>query len=484
VPSPTGGHGRTVSQTANPSDAMTNELKHHVVIVGGGFAGLRSAQALRKAPVQVTLIDRRNFHLFQPLLYQVATGGLSAADIASPLRGVLRNQKNACVLQGEVTGIDMESRRVFLGETSIAYDTLILATGSGQHYFGRTEWKRVAPGLKSIEDAMEIRRRVFNAFEQAERETVGVFREPWMTFVIVGGGPTGVELAGAIGELAHHTLPDDFRRIDTTRAQVYLLEGNADILKSYDPSLSSEARRSLERLGVTVRTGCAVTDVCESGVTIRVGEQTETIPARTVLWAAGVQASPLGKALADAAGADIDRLGRVMVQADLTVPGYPDVFVLGDLAHVRTPDGSVLPSLAPVAMQQGAYVARVIQRRLRGQAAPPFRYRDRGKMAVIGRSAAVAEIGNLKLHGLIAWLSWLFIHVLYLVEFENRLLVTIQWGWNYFTRNRSARLITETPQSRGSGALPRAESQVPEGTEVVRPLHQHERARSHVRTGK
>jgi NADH dehydrogenase len=427
---------------------MQAKPTHHVLIVGGGFAGLYAAQSLRRAPVRVTLIDRRNFHLFQPLLYQVATGGLSPADIASPLRAVLRRQKNVCVLQGEVTGIEAAERRVWLDDTSVEYDTLIVATGASHHYFGHADWESLAPGLKSIEDATEIRRRVFEAFERAEREPDAGRRQEWMTFAVVGGGPTGVELAGAIGELAHHTLPRDFRHIDTKRAEVHLLEGTERILATYDERLSRAAAVSHKRLGVTVRTGSVVTEIQPNSVTIRTGQQSETIAAGTVVWAAGVQASPLGTALARATEAELDRQGRVIVGPDLSIPSHPEIFVLGDLARARQSDGRPLPGVAPVAMQQGAYAARLIARRLHGQETPAFRYRDRGSMAVIGRSAAVAQIGRLRLHSLPAWLVWLFIHLMYLVEFENRLLVLLQWGWNYVTRNRSARLITETPKSR------------------------------------
>jgi len=427
---------------------MTSNSNHHVVIVGGGVAGLYAAQSLRRAPVRVTLIDRRNFHLFQPLLYQVATGGLSPADIASPLRSILRRQRNVCVLQGEVTGFDCAGRRVLLGDAGLEYDTLILATGASHHYFGHADWEPLAPGLKSIEDATEIRRRVFEAFERAERESDLVRRQEWMTFAVVGGGPTGVELAGAIGELAHHTLPKDFRHIDTRQARVYLLEGTDRILPTYHERLSRAAMKSLERLGVTVLTSSVVADIQADGVTVRRREQSEIIAARTVVWAAGVQASPLGAALARATGAELDRQGRVIVEPDLSVAGHPEVFVLGDLAHARQADGRPWPGVAPVAMQQGAYVARLIARRLRGQPTKPFRYRDRGSMAVIGRSAAVAQIGKLRLSRFSAWLVWLLVHLMYLVEFENRLLVLLQWGWNYVTRNRSARLITETPKSR------------------------------------
>lgn len=428
-----------------PRGAVVAAPGHHVVIVGGGFGGLYAAQSLRRAPVRVTLIDRRNFHLFQPLLYQVATGGLSPADIASPLRSVLRRQRNARVLQAEVTGFDTAGRRVLLGRESIPYDTLIVATGVSHHYFGRPDWEPLAPGLKSIEDATAIRRRVFAAFEQAEREPDPARRQQWLTFVVVGGGPTGVELAGAIGELAHHTLPRDFRLIDTRQARIHLLEAGGRILPAYDERLSRAAAAAAARLGVTVRTGTAVTEITPAGVTVGDEPGAEIIAARTVVWAAGVQASPLGAALAAATGAELDRQGRVMVGPDLAVPGHPEILVLGDLAHARQPDGRPLPGVAPVAMQQGAYAARLIHGRLRGRASSPFRYRDRGNMAVIGRSAAVAEIGGLRIRGLAAWLAWLFVHLIHLVEFENRLLVLVQWGWNYVTRNRSARLITGPP---------------------------------------
>ncbi len=425
---------------------MTREA-HHVVIVGGGFAGLYAAKSLRRSPVRVTLIDRRNFHLFQPLLYQVATGGLSPADIASPLRSVLRRQRNVCVLQAEVTGIDAEGSRVWMGASSIGYDSLILATGASHHYFGRPDWEPLAPGLKSIEDATEIRRRVFEAFERAEREPDAARQREWMTFAVIGGGPTGVELAGAIGELAQHTLPRDFCRIDTRQACVTLIEATGRLLATYDEALSSAAAASLERLGVTVRTHAVVTDIQSGRLTVRHGQESETIAVRTVVWAAGVQASPLGRVVAAAAGAELDRHGRVIVGPDLSVPGHPEILVLGDLAHSRHAEGSPLPGVAPVAMQQGAYAARRITRRLRGEDVPPFRYRDRGSMAVIGRSAAVAQIGRLRLHGATAWLTWLFVHLMYLVEFENRLSVLLQWAWSYVTRNRSARLITETARS-------------------------------------
>jgi NADH:ubiquinone reductase (H+-translocating) len=329
-----------------------------------------------------------------------------------------------------------------------------VATGVSHHYFGRDDWEPLAPGLKSIEDATGIRRRVFAAFERAEREPDAALQREWLTFVVVGGGPTGVELAGAIGELAHHTLPRDFCRIDTRQARVHLLEAGPRILSTYDERLSRAAAASAERLGVTVRTGSVVTGIGPDGVTIGDGERAEFIAARTVVWAAGVQASPLGAALAAATGAQLDRQGRIVVGPDLAVPGHPGILVLGDLAHARQagdrqPGGQPLPGLAPVAMQQGAYAGRLLSRRLQGRETSSFRYRDRGSMAVIGRSAAVAQIRGLRLSGFAAWLAWLFIHLLYLVEFENRLLVLLQWGWSYVTRNRSARLITGTPGSRG-----------------------------------
>ncbi len=415
---------------------------HRVVIVGGGFGGLYVAQALGKADVQVTLIDRRNFHLFQPLLYQVATGGLSPANIAAPLRAVLKRQKNTRVLLGEVVGFDLERRLAILKDGTEPYDSLVVATGSQHHYFGHPEWERFAPSLKTIEDATTIRQRILSAFEKAERCTEPEDCRALITFLIVGGGPTGVELAGTIGEMAHTTLRGNFRSIDPAKAQIILLEGTDRILGAFPPRLSAKAVKSLNRLGVTVRTGTVVTDVQADRVTIRSGDHTETIRAHTVLWAAGVEASPLAKALAQATGAEVDRAGRIMVQPDLTLPGHPEVFVLGDMANYPYQGGKPLPGLAPVAMQQGRYVADVIQRRLRGAAPVPFHYKDHGTMATIGRAAAVADLGWITYSGFFAWLTWLFIHILYLIEFQNRILVMFQWAWNYFTRNRAARLIT------------------------------------------
>lgn len=418
------------------------EAPHHVVIIGGGFGGLYAAKSLKYAPVRVTLLDRRNFHLFQPLLYQVAAGELSPADIASPLRGILKRQKNTRVLLAEVIDIDVPNHRVVLSDGEVSYDTLIIAAGARHHYFGNDRWEKLAPGLKTVEDATEIRRRILLAFEVAEREPDPEKRRAWLTFVVVGAGPTGVELAGAIAEIANDTLKHDFRAINPADARIVLLEGADRVLPPYPPELSAKAEIALARLGVSVRTGTFVTEVGPDAVTIRSGERSESIPARTVLWAAGVQASPLGRILASATGATLDDIGRVVVEPDLSVAGHPDIFVIGDMAHFSHQTGNPLPGVAQVAMQQGRYVATLVQRRLHGQTMPAASYRDYGSMATIGRAAAVADLGWIHLSGFVAWLAWLFIHLINLVEFENRVLVLVQWAWNYFTRNRSARLIT------------------------------------------
>ncbi|HBB31532.1 MAG TPA: FAD-dependent oxidoreductase [Cyanobacteria bacterium UBA8803] len=421
-----------------------NQNPHHVVIVGGGFGGLYAAQALKKAPVKVTLIDKRNFHLFQPLLYQVATGELSPADISSPLRGVLSDQKNAQVLMGEVIGVDPQQQTLKLQNTELSYDTLIVATGVSHHYFGNDQWAKKAPGLKTIEDAMEMRRRILLAFEAAEKEPDPEKRRAWLTFVLVGGGPTGVELAGALAELAYNTLKSDFRHINTSETKILLLEGMDRILPPYPPQLSAKAQSSLERLGVTVQTGTLVTTIEDEQVTIRRGEQIEQISAKTILWAAGMKASAMGEALARSTGAQLDRVGRVIVNQDLSVGGYSNIFVIGDLANFphQYKNGQPLPGVAPVAMQEGLYVANLIRKRLKGETLPPFHYRDYGNLAVIGRNSAVVDLGFVKFSGFLAWLAWIFVHIFFLIEFDNKLVVMIQWAWNYFTRKRGARLIT------------------------------------------
>ena len=423
---------------------------HRVVIIGGGFGGLYAAQALRRAPVRVTLVDRRNFHLFQPLLYQVATGGLSPGEIASPLRGALRKQRDTHVLLADVTDIDPVNRRVVLADGALSYDTLIVASGASHHYFGNEQWATCAPGLKTIEDATEIRRRVLLAFEAAEREPNTERRRAWLTFVLVGAGPTGVELAGALAEIANHTLKDDFRTIDPSDARILLVESAGRVLPPYPSELSAKAAAALERLGVTVRTGTRVTAMDGDGVTVESCAASERVLARTVLWAAGVQASPLGRVLAERTGAPLDRVGRVIVAPDCSVPNHSEIFVIGDLAHFAHGLEAPLPGVAPVAMQQGHYVARALTARLRCETPPPFRYHDRGAMAVIGRRAAVADIAGLRFNGTLAWLTWLFVHLLHLVEFDNRVLVLVQWAWNYFTWNRGARLITGSAEGRSS----------------------------------
>jgi len=415
---------------------------HHVVIIGGGFGGLYATQSLKRMPFVVTLVDQRNFHLFQPLLYQVATGWLSPANIASPLRGVLKRQKNASVVLAEVTDIDVGNRRVILSEKTIGYDTLIVAAGSRLHYFGNDHWEVLAPSLKTVEDATEIRARIFLAFEAAEFETAPKKRGALLTFVIVGGGSTGVELAGALGEIAKDTLRNDFRNIDTGDASILLIEGAERILPAYPPKLSAKAQMFLQRLGVTIRINATVIDIQPDEVAIKRGETLEHVPCHTVLWAAGVQASPLGKILAHATGARLDRGGRIFVESDLSLPNHPEIFVIGDLANYPHQTGRPLPGIAPVAIQQGRYVANVLRDRIEKKSRRPFRYKDRGNMAIVGRASAVADLGKFRFSGFLAWLAWLFIHLVNLIEFENKVLVLIQWAWYYFTRNRGARLIT------------------------------------------
>ena len=415
---------------------------HKVVILGGGFGGLAAAQALKNVPVQVTLVDRCNYHLFQPLLYQVATGSLSPANVAGPLRDILHKQKNTQVLLGEAMHIDPAKRRVILSDGALDYDTLIVATGATHQYFGHDEWEQFAPGLKNLDDATAMRGRILLAFEAAERERDPKKLHAWMTFVIVGAGPTGAELAGALGEIAHDTLRHDFRAIDPSQTRIILVEGTDRALPSYPPKLSEAARKMLERLGVTVKTGAMVTDIRADGVTIRCGDHDEIIPTRTVLWAAGVLASPLGVILSKEAGAKLDRACRVIVEPDMSIAGHPEIFVIGDLSNYSHQTGQPLPGVAQPAIQQGDYVAKLIRARLRGQKLPPFHYFDKGNLATIGRGAAVADLNWLRLSGWPAWLIWVFVHLLYIIQFQNRVLVMLQWAWLYLTFSRSARLIT------------------------------------------
>jgi len=407
----------------------------HIVIVGAGFGGLSVAAALSGADADVTVIDRRNYHLFQPLLYQVATAGLSPAQIASPIRAILRRVANVHVLLGKVNGMDKERRTVALDDRTLSYDTLVLATGARHSYFGHDEWESVAPGLKKIDDATDIRRRILMAFENAEATGSHEARRRFLTFVVIGGGPTGVEMAGAIAELARVALRHDFRSIDPREASIVLVEAGRRVLPAFPVALSTAAHKSLERLGVEVRLGTPVTHCDAEGVTI--GD--DHLAAATIIWGAGVAASSAATWL----GTEKDQVGRVMVGPDLTVPGHPEIFCIGDTAHAAGGDGKPLPGLAPVAKQQGAYVARVLRARLAGKPAPkPFRYRDFGTMATIGRRAAVADFGWLKLDGTVAWLLWGLVHVSFLIGFRNRLIVMLDWVWSYVTFQSGARLIT------------------------------------------
>lgn len=444
--------------------------RHHVVIVGGGFGGLYCARALGGAPLQVTLIDRRNFHLFQPLLYQVATGGLSPANIATPLRGILRSETNVCTIMADVVGFRIDPGEVLLADgTSVPFDSLVVAAGSTHHYFGKDHWEPLAPGLKTIEDATEIRSRVLSVFERAERETDFIRRKKLLTFVVVGAGPTGVEVAGAIAELAHYTLRRDFRSFDPGLSRVLLVEGGDRVLSTFSEKLSRRAEESLNGLGVEVWKGGRVIDVKPEYVQVKFPDRVEQIDCETVIWAAGVKASSLGQKLAEALGDPslIDRSGRVAVGADCSIANRPNIFVIGDLAAQSGEDGQLLPGLAPVAMQQGRYVADLLIRRVKGETEPrPFRYVDKGTMATIGRGRAVADTGWFQFSGFLAWLAWLFIHILYLAQFSNRILVIFQWFWNYITKNRSARLITgelrtgedDTMDARQEAPITRAET--------------------------
>jgi NADH dehydrogenase len=441
--------------------------RHRVVVIGGGFGGLLAARSLARAPVELTLIDKRNFHLFQPLTYQVATGALSPAEVCYPLRTIFKGRPNVRVLMGEVAGIDLGARELLVepgaGETermTVGYDTLIAAGGSRYSYFGHDEWQANAPEVKSLESALAMRSRLLGAFEAAEVETDEERRRALLTFVVVGAGPTGVEMAGQIAELARDTLRRDFRSVDPRAGRIILVEMADRVLTAFPPSLSRKAARSLERLGVTPLLGRTVVGIDEGAVTIEDSDgNAERIPTRTVTWAAGVTASGLAALLAEQAGAEVDRAGRVTVEPDLTLPGHPEVFAIGDMVRVKGPDGALqpLPGVAPVAMQQGRYAAKVVRARLRGEEQALFRYRDKGNLATIGRAAAVADLHLVRLSGFPAWMTWLLVHLWYLVGFQNRILVFIRWSFSFFTRGRGARLITRINTSdEPAAALDRA----------------------------
>ena len=410
----------------------------HVVIIGGGFGGIYAARSLRKAPVRVTIVDRRNHHVFQPLLYQVATAALSPSDIAYPIRAIVSSQPNTSVILGEATAIDTAARRVILSDGALDYDYLVLATGATHSYFAHPEWERNAPGLKTIEDALEIRRRVLVAFEAAERETDPAKQAAWLTFVIVGAGPTGAELAGALSEIARKTMLRDFRRINPSSARVILVEGRERVLPTYSEKLSESARAQLADLGVEVMTDALVTSVDAHRVRLRKTGIDTDVPTRTVLWAAGVEASPLARSL----GVPLDRAGRVPVQPDLSIPGHDNVFVIGDLAAFPQSDGTLVPGVAPAAIQEGVFIGKLIARLATGGVRGTFRYRDKGSLATIGRAAAVAQFPHGSLTGFPAWSAWLAIHIFFLIGFRNRVLVMLQWAWAYVTFQRGARLIT------------------------------------------
>lgn len=434
-------------------------VKHRIVVIGGGFGGLQAVKALDGADAEITLIDRHNYHLFQPLSYQVATGALSPGDIAMPLRHVFRRQKQVQVLLGEVTGFELPARQVIVradvpdGIIRVDYDTLLVAGGSDYSYFGHDDWRETALEVKSLDSALEVRGRILHAFESAELNPAD--QEPWLTFVVVGAGPTGAEMAGQIAELARDTLPGEFRHIDPRAGRVLLVEMTDKVLGSFAAPLPERAARSLERLGVTPMLEHTVIDVTADGVTLedREGAHTE-IPAKTVVWAAGVRASPLAQMLGDAGAGEVDRAGRLTVEPDLSLPGHPEVLALGDMVRPRDPttgEPVTLPGLAPVAMQEGRYAARVVRARLAGKPAPPaFRYRDKGSLATIGRARAVADIRGLRFSGFIAWAAWLLIHIFYLIGFENRAVVLTRWAYSYLTRGRGSRLITEAAQIGGS----------------------------------
>jgi NADH:quinone reductase (non-electrogenic) len=430
---------------ANPISMRTGEPQ--IIVVGGGFGGLYAARALAHLRVKLTVLDRKNHHTFQPLLYQVATAGLSPGDISAPIRWVLRDAVNTEVLLAYVTGFDLDRREVVAQDLRLPYDYLVVAAGATHAYFGHPEWESVAPGLKTLEDALEIRNRVLLAFEVAERQAAVVGQHAPLTFVVVGGGPTGVELAGTLAEITRTALAHDFRAIDPKRTRIVLIEGGPRVLSAYPEDLSADAQRQLEKLGVDVLTSAMVTGVEPQAV--RMGDK--MLSATVTLWAAGVAASPLGRAL----GTLVDRAGRVFVQPDLSIPGHPEVFVIGDLAAFRTEDGKVLPGVAPVAIQQGKAVARNIEHDLTGQRREAFHYLDKGSLATIGRAAAVAQFGKIHLSGFLAWLAWLFVHIFFLIGFRNRFVVMFQWAWSYFTFERGVRLITGNPEAVAPDVSPR-----------------------------
>jgi NADH:quinone reductase (non-electrogenic) len=434
--------------SAMSASSATPTQRHRVVVIGGGFGGLQAAQHLATAPVELTIVDRRNFHLFQPLTYQVATGALSPGEVAYPLRAVFRRHRNVRVLMAEVTGFDLDSQRVHLAEAVLPYDTLIVAGGSHYSYFGRDDWRRYAPEVKSLESALATRAHLLRAFEAAETERDPGTRRALLTFVVVGAGPTGVEMAGQIAELARGTLRGEFRSIDSGQSRVLLIEIFDRVLTAFPPSLSRKAARSLESLGVTLLLERRVVDIDEESVTVAGPDgSTERIPARTSIWAAGVEASSLASQLGELSGADVDRAGRVTVEPDLTLPGHPEVLALGDMVRVRSRDGGVqeLLGVAPVAMQQGRYAAKLVRARLNDHPIGPFHYLDKGNLATIGRARAVADLHAIRLSGFPAWAAWLVVHLFYLVGFQNRLIVVIRWFISFATRGRGARLITDTP---------------------------------------
>ena len=420
---------------------MNDQQLHHTVIVGGGFGGLWATRKFRKSNIKVTLVDKNNFHLFQPLLYQVATGSVSPAEIASPLRGILAKQKNVSVLLGELKAVDLNKKIISVDDSQLSYDSLIIATGSENHYFGNDSWETKARGLKTIDDALQIRSQIYSSFEIAEKENDSAERKRLLTFIIVGGGPTGVELAGSIAEIAKITLRDNFRNIDPAEAAIYVVDFASKVLNGFHKQLCDDALHTLEHLGIKVLLNTKVEEIDTDGIFVTENNKKYKIESRNVFWAAGVKSSPVGKMLVENESG-LDNAGRVFVEADMSLPKYPDVYVIGDLAHKEDKQGNLLPGTAPVAMSQGNYVANKILKKLKGESIQPYKYKNKGVMAVIGRAKAVADLGWIRFSGYPAWLLWLFIHLMYLVGFDNRVLVFIQWGWNYFTRNRGARLIT------------------------------------------